>query len=130
MSSQTFDRNLETIASARYGRDMRSAIHDCIEELGELIDASSGVDIATTSKTGIVKPDGTTILIDQDGTIHASADLSQILSRIVSLENRVTALESVIHDPAEIMFIGQNGETEYIDYEPTNVDFITSGGEQ
>lgn len=30
-----------------------------------------GIDIATSERVGLVKPDGTTILIDADGTIHA-----------------------------------------------------------
>lgn len=29
------------------------------------------VDVATTSQTGVVKPDGTSITVDPDGTIHA-----------------------------------------------------------
>ena len=32
--------------------------------------AVSAVDIATTEKAGIVKPDGTTITVDDDGTLH------------------------------------------------------------
>ena len=35
--------------------------------------AMSGVEIATTEKAGLVKPDGTTIRVDEDGTIHADA---------------------------------------------------------
>ena len=34
----------------------------------------SNVEIATTEKAGLVKPDGTTITVDADGTIHASAE--------------------------------------------------------
>lgn len=37
--------------------------------------AASAVDIATTEKAGIVKPDGTTITVDQDGTIHGSSSV-------------------------------------------------------
>lgn len=33
--------------------------------------AMSGVEIATTEKAGLVKPDGTTITVDADGTIHS-----------------------------------------------------------
>ena len=33
--------------------------------------AVSNVDIATTEKAGIVKPDGTSVTVDSDGTIHA-----------------------------------------------------------
>ena len=36
----------------------------------------SGVSIATTQNAGIVKPDGTTILIDPDGTIHGAQQLT------------------------------------------------------
>ena len=37
--------------------------------------AASAVDIATTEKAGIVKPDGTTITVDPDGTIHGSSSV-------------------------------------------------------
>lgn len=37
--------------------------------------AVSAVDIATTKKAGIVKPDGTTITVDPDGTIHGSSSV-------------------------------------------------------
>ena len=38
----------------------------------------SAVDVATTNKAGIVKPDGTSITVDADGTIHATTDTNQI----------------------------------------------------
>lgn len=38
--------------------------------------AVSAVDIATTEKAGIVKPDGTTITIDEDGTLHGVAKIT------------------------------------------------------
>lgn len=37
--------------------------------------AVSAVDIATTEKAGIVKPDGTTITVEPDGTIHGSSSV-------------------------------------------------------
>lgn len=38
--------------------------------------AVSAVDIATTEKAGIVKPDGTTITADEDGTLHGVAEVT------------------------------------------------------
>jgi uncharacterized protein HemX len=97
MASQVFEENLEQIASSRYGRDMRSAIHDCIEELSNIIDSG------------------------------ASVDLTQIYLKLASLEDRIEALESgVVHDPAEIEVIDSSGVKHYIDYEPTNVQFLTN----
>ena len=40
--------------------------------------SGSSVDIATTDQAGIVKPDGTSITVDTDGTIHATTDTNQI----------------------------------------------------
>lgn len=37
--------------------------------------AVSNVEIATTEKAGLVKPDGTTITVDADGTIHGNASV-------------------------------------------------------
>lgn len=40
--------------------------------------AVSAVDIATTEKAGIVKPDGTTITVDEDGTLHGSSSVDEM----------------------------------------------------
>lgn len=37
--------------------------------------ASSGVAPATTERLGVVKPDGTTITVDNDGTIHGASNI-------------------------------------------------------
>lgn len=46
---------------------------DRAEEAADRAEAVSAVDIATVEKAGIVKPDGTTITVDTDGTIHGSS---------------------------------------------------------
>lgn len=53
----TNTRTGEDTDNAKYYSDRASALVD--------------VDIATTTKAGIVKPDGTTITVDADGTIHS-----------------------------------------------------------
>ena len=40
--------------------------------------AVSAVDIATTEKAGIVKPDGETITVDEDGTLHGSSSVDEM----------------------------------------------------
>lgn len=40
--------------------------------------AVSAVDIATTEKAGIVKPDGTTITVDEDGTLHGQSKVDEM----------------------------------------------------
>ena len=40
--------------------------------------SGSNIDIATTNQAGIVKPDGTSITVDTDGTIHATTDTNKI----------------------------------------------------
>ena len=51
------------------------AVDDIQSDVGELQSALDGkvntTDIATTSDLGLVKPDGSTITIDADGTIHS-----------------------------------------------------------
>lgn len=47
--------------------------------------AVSAVDIATTEKAGIVKPDGTTITVDEDGTIHGSSTYTLPIASIGTL---------------------------------------------
>ena len=40
--------------------------------------AVSAVDIATTEKAGIVKPDGTTVTVDEDGTLHGQSKVDEM----------------------------------------------------
>ena len=58
---------------------MTESEHDVVYKLGESAEGSltyNGSEIkpsvATTESTGVVKPDGTTITIDEDGTLHGS----------------------------------------------------------
>ena len=55
----------------RYGEDTDNARYYM-----EQAKAVSAVDIATTEKAGIVKPDGTTITADEDGTLHGVAKIT------------------------------------------------------
>ena len=59
---------------------MTESEHDVVYKLGESAEGSltyNGSEIkpsvATTESTGVVKPDGTTITIDEDGTLHGSS---------------------------------------------------------
>lgn len=58
---------------------MTESEHDVVSKLGESAEGSltyNGSEIkpsvATTESTGVVKPDGTTITIDEDGTLHGA----------------------------------------------------------
>ena len=54
-----------------------ATIDDIPTKVSELENDSGFIDsvpIATTSSAGAVKPDGTTITVDQDGTIHGASD--------------------------------------------------------
>lgn len=58
---------------------MTESEHDVVSKLGESAEGSltyngSGIkpSVATTESTGVVKPDGSTITIDEDGTLHGA----------------------------------------------------------
>ncbi len=59
--------------------------------------AVSTVDVATTDKAGIVKPDGTTITVDVDGTLHGNSKVtvdSELSKESTNpIENRAVAEE-------------------------------------
>lgn len=62
---------------------MTESEHGVVSKLGESAEGSltyNGSEIkpsvATTESTGIVKPDGTTITIDEDGTIHGKSEIT------------------------------------------------------
>ena len=79
--AQTIDLPLEsTVVSGSYDNQSKSLILTLVSgdtvtiPIGDLITGLvSDTDYATTSKAGIVKPDGTTITVDADGTLHAAA---------------------------------------------------------
>lgn len=58
---------------ARDGEDSDNAKY-----WAEQAKSASAVDIATTEKAGIVKPDGETITIDSDGTIHGQSKVDEM----------------------------------------------------
>lgn len=63
-------------------------------------DGSGGVPVATTSRVGVVKPDGTTISVDSNGTIHSiggggggdSASVLYFYNRTVSVASNTEIL--------------------------------------
>ena len=80
-TAQTIDLPLEsTVVSGSYDNQTKSLILTLVSgdtvtiPIGDLITGLvSDTDYATTAKAGIVKPDGTTITVDADGTLHAAA---------------------------------------------------------
>lgn len=71
---------------------MTESEHDVVSKLGESAEGSltyNGSEIkpsvATTESTGVVKPDGTTITIDEDGTIHGSSTYTLPIASIGTL---------------------------------------------
>lgn len=62
--SENAEAVVENTELAKQYRDEAKAFRDGAE-------AVAGVGIATEEKAGLVKPDGTTITVDEDGTIHS-----------------------------------------------------------
>lgn len=74
LESQVSAENDASVAETSADSALASAIR--AEAAAERAEAVSGIDIATTEKVGIVKPDGTTITVDADGTIHGNASIT------------------------------------------------------
>lgn len=56
------------------------------------------VDIATTEKAGIVKPDGDTITVDPDGTIHGATSLPEGVISNQFFANKMKELDKAIEE--------------------------------
>lgn len=56
--------------NSKYYKEQAEAAKIAAEKARDEASLIAGVDIATTQKAGIVKPDGVTISVDEDGTIH------------------------------------------------------------
>lgn len=70
--------------SASNSADEAKQYRNEAEQIKREIEAVTGVEIATTEKAGIVKPDGETITIDNDGTIRAK--VSGVLDTLEEVE--------------------------------------------
>ena len=60
--------------------------------------AVANIDIATTEKAGIVKPDGTSVTVDPDGTIHANTEALSDIGN-VDIQNPLDK-QSLVYDAA------------------------------
>lgn len=58
--------------NAKYYKEQAEAAKQAAEEARDEAQAATGTVIATTEHVGVVKPDGTTIKVDEDGTIHGA----------------------------------------------------------
>lgn len=67
----TGTREGEDTDNAKYYNQQASDNADRAEAAAERASAVADVGVATTEKAGLVKPDGETIRVDPDGTIHA-----------------------------------------------------------
>lgn len=66
----------ESAATAIDKASEAEASAEAAEAAAQKAESVSAVEIATTGKAGIVKPDGTTITVDPDGTIHGNASVT------------------------------------------------------
>lgn len=88
-----FSSNINSVSAYTSSGVKRLAFEDEIPE---------EIPIATTELVGKVKPDGTSITIDENGTLHSAGVtqeyvdniVSQLQTKITELEAKVTALES------------------------------------
>lgn len=67
----TGTREGEDTDNSKYYNQQASDNADRAEEAAERASAVADVGVATTEKAGLVRPDGETIRVDPDGTIHA-----------------------------------------------------------
>lgn len=66
------DAVVEYVGQAKTYRDEALQFRNEAESFKNQAGEIAGIDIATNEKAGIVKPDGTSITVDADGTIHSN----------------------------------------------------------
>lgn len=67
------DAVVEYVGQAKTYRDEAEQFRNEAKAFRDNAEQITGIGIATTKNVGIVRPDGTTITVDEDGTIHSSA---------------------------------------------------------
>ena len=89
---------------------------------------------ATTTTAGIVKPDGTTVTITNDGTISAVGEVSQqeladglaLKVNLTDYNNRVGSLESTVGEQAQTIATLQENNTRLLEMINTLKDRVTA----
>lgn len=90
--------------------------------------------VATTQRMGMVKPDGTTITITDDGTISAVGEVSQqeladglaLKVNITDYNNRVGSLESTVGEQAQTIATLQENNTKLLEMINALKDRVTA----
>lgn len=90
--------------------------------------------LATTTTAGIVKPDGTTVTITDDGTISAVGEVSQqeltdglaLKVNITDYNNRVGSLESTVGEQAQTIATLQENNTKLLEMINALKDRVTA----
>lgn len=90
--------------------------------------------LATTTTAGTVKPDGTTVTINTDGTISAVGEVSQqeladglaLKVNLTDYNNRVGSLESTVGEQAQIIATLQENNTKLLEMINALKDRVTA----
>ena len=90
--------------------------------------------IATTQRAGFVKPDGTTVTINTDGTISAVGEVSQqeladslaLKVNLTDYNNRVGSLESTVGEQAQTIATLQENNTKLLEMINALKDRVTA----
>lgn len=75
---------VEYVGQAKTYRDEAEQFRNEAKAFRDNAEQIAGIGIATTEKVGIVRPDGTTIRVDVDGTIHAdngTVDYTELINK-------------------------------------------------
>lgn len=73
-----------------------------------------GITIATQERAGIVKPDGTTITIDEDGTLHGANTLNVDGQSIVKTDDNVLKVSDTVLNKLDSLSNADDELSEYI----------------
>lgn len=129
-SSLTYDKENIAIYYHKTGKIITPG-HDENSELATLGDLPK---LATTTTAGIVKPDGTTVTITDDGTISAVGEVSQqeladglaLKVNLTDYNNRVGSLESTVGEQAQTIATLQENNTRLLEMINALKDRVTA----
>lgn len=119
----------EDTDNAMYYNQQASDNADRAEAAAERAAAVADVGVATTEKAGIVKPDGTTVTVDPDGTIH----VKEGTKNYNDLENkpRIGGVELLgDQTPDELGLVGKTDFEEFSNQTTEAVEILGTGLER
>ncbi len=114
-SAQSAKKALESATNAGTSETSAKTYAENAEKSAQRAEDIVGITIATPEHAGIVKPDGTTITVDEDGTLHGANTVDVDGQSIVKTDDNVLKVSDAVLNRLDSLSNANDELSEYVD---------------